>query len=93
MLQVNEYFKGTVKSIGFKNEEGTATIGVMEPGEYEFGTTTIEYMTVISGTLSVKLPGSDEYKMYRKGETFTVPKDRRFKLEVAEQTAYTCFYI
>jgi uncharacterized protein YaiE (UPF0345 family) len=93
MLKVNEYFKGTVKSIGFRNKEGTATVGVMEPGEYEFSTSTIEYMTVISGTLTVQLPDSDEWKICHKGETFTVPANKKFKLEVAEQTAYSCFYI
>jgi uncharacterized protein YaiE (UPF0345 family) len=90
---MNEYFEGTVKSIGFANTDGRATVGVMEPGEYEFSTSTIEYMTVISGTLSVLHPGADEWKVYRKGETFSVPADRTFRLEVAEQTAYSCFYI
>ena len=38
MLSVNEYFEGKVKSIGFNNAEGKVTAGVMEIGEYEFGT-------------------------------------------------------
>ena len=38
MLQVNEYFSGNVKSIGFDNADQRATVGVMAPGEYEFGT-------------------------------------------------------
>ena len=38
MFKVNEYFDGTVKSIAFGTAEGPATIGVMAPGEYEFGT-------------------------------------------------------
>lgn len=92
MLQVNEYFNQNVKSIGFDNEEGKATVGVMAPGEYEFNTTSIEYMTVISGALCVLLPGMSEWKMYRKGETFTVPANKKFQLDVAEQTAYCCFY-
>jgi len=41
MLAVNEYFGGTVKSIGLDNSEGKSTIGVMEAGEYEFGTATV----------------------------------------------------
>ena len=57
MLKVNEYFGGTVKSIALENAEGVATIGVMEDGEYEFGTGTIEHMTVTSGVLDVMLPG------------------------------------
>ncbi|MFO7659585.1 MAG: pyrimidine/purine nucleoside phosphorylase [Candidatus Cloacimonadaceae bacterium] len=93
MLKVNEYFDGKVKSIAFNNKDGNATVGVMEQGEYEFGTTTIEYMTIISGTLSVLLPGTDDWQMYGKGQTFTVPANKKFKVQAAEQTVYSCFYI
>ncbi len=92
MLKVNEYFNGTVKSIGLENAEGNATIGVMDIGEYEFGTSTIEYMTVVSGVLSVKLPGSDKYVDFVKGETFIVEANQKFQLIVKEQTAYLCLY-
>ena len=92
MLKVNSYFNDTVKSIAFANGEGTATVGVMEPGEYEFGTSTVEYMTVVSGALNVLLPGCGEWQIYTDGETFIVPKDSKFQLKVAEQTAYCCFY-
>ena len=56
MFKVNEYFDGTVKSIAFGTAEGPATIGVMAPGEYEFGTAQREIMHVVSGALTVKLP-------------------------------------
>ncbi|WP_372773196.1 pyrimidine/purine nucleoside phosphorylase [Mangrovibacterium sp.] len=93
MLKVNEYFGGTVKSIAVDNEQGTATIGVMEAGEYEFGTATIELMTVTSGKLDVLLPGEKEWKTYASGTTFRVEKDVRFKVKAAEQVAYHCLYI
>lgn len=51
MFKVNEYFDGKVKSLGFSMADGPATIGVMAPGEYEFGTSSKEYMTVTSGKL------------------------------------------
>ena len=54
MFKVNEYFDGTVKSIGFTMAEGPATIGVMAPGEYEFGTAQLEVMHVVAGALTVK---------------------------------------
>ena len=92
MFKINEYFEGNVKSIGFENAGGPATIGVMAPGEYEFGTSTVEYMTVISGMLTVQLPGESVWKDYKEGETFTVEKDATFKLKVREQTAYRCIY-
>ena len=48
MLDVSEYFDGHVKSIGFQTETLRATVGVMAPGEYEFGTSQKETMTVVS---------------------------------------------
>lgn len=92
MFTVNEYFEGKVKSIAFKTEEGPATIGVMAPGEYTFGTNTIEYMTVTSGLMSVLLPGSTEWKNYREFETFRVEKDVEFQVKVLEDTSYRCLY-
>jgi uncharacterized protein YaiE (UPF0345 family) len=92
MFKVNEYFDGKVKSIAFTTNEGPATIGVMAPGEYEFGTSTVEYMTVTSGCLTVKLPGCEEWKDYNKGETFIVPANEKFQLKVKNDTAYLCRY-
>lgn len=92
MLKVNEYFDGAVKSIALENAEGIATMGAMEPGEYEFGTATIEHMTITSGVLDVMLPGETEWKSYQKGETFVVAKDVRFKVKSKGQVAYYCLY-
>lgn len=92
MFKVNEYFEGKVKSLGFTTAEGPATIGVMAPGDYEFGTSSKEYMTVTSGKLTVKLPGSDEWKEFGANETFIVEANQKFQLKVAEDTAYLCLY-
>ncbi|MGE5424050.1 MAG: pyrimidine/purine nucleoside phosphorylase [Syntrophothermus sp.] len=92
MLKTNEYFDGKVKSIAFHNHKGPSTIGVMEPGDYEFGTSTIEYMTVVSGTMQVLLPDEDEWSEYGPGETFIVGKNKKFKLKVPEDCAYLCEY-
>ena len=61
-MDVNEYFDGAVKSIGFENSEGRITAGVMQAGDYEFGTSEPERMKITSGTLAAKLldrPGQD----------------------------------
>ena len=92
MFKTNEYFDGKVKSIAFTTPEGPATVGVMAPGEYEFGTTTVEYMTVISGKLTVQLPGSDAWKDYGPNETFQVEANTKFKLKIGEDTSYLCLY-
>lgn len=92
MFKVNEYFDGKVKSLGFQTSEGPATIGVMAPGEYEFGTSTVEIMTVVSGALTVRLPGSEAWKGYKAGESFTVEAGKRFQLKVSADAAYLCLY-
>lgn len=92
MFKVNEYFDGKVKSIAFKGDDLPSTVGVMAPGDYEFGTSQHERMTVISGALTVQLPGQDDWQTFRAGDTFEVAAESRFKLKVAQETAYVCTY-
>jgi purine/pyrimidine-nucleoside phosphorylase len=92
MFKTNEYFDGNVKSIAFEAKEGTATIGVMAAGEYEFGTATVEHMTVTSGEMTVQQPNETEWKTYKAFETFIVEKDVKFKVKLSEDTSYRCLY-
>ncbi len=92
MFNKNEYFDGKVASLAFEGNDGRATCGVMAAGEYEFGTSTIEIMTVVSGVMEVKLPGESEYKSYKQFDTFEVAKDVKFGVRVAADTAYLCLY-
>jgi uncharacterized protein YaiE (UPF0345 family) len=92
MFKTNEYFDGKVKSIAFESAEGNATIGVMAEGEYEFGTSNIEFMTVTSGVMTVQLPGETEWKNYKEFETFKVEKGVKFKVKVNGDTSYRCLY-
>ena len=92
MFKVNEYFDGTVKSIAFDMDDGPATVGVMAPGEYEFGTSQLEVMHVVAGSLDVKLPGSETFETYASGSQFTVPANSKFQLKVVVDTAYLCEY-
>ena len=92
MIKVNEYFNGTVKSLGYETAEGPATVGVMAKGEYEFGTSTQEIMTVITGTLVVKLPGTAEWKTFKAGDSFIVEKNQKFQLKVEVDSSYLCLY-
>lgn len=92
MLKVNEYFDGNVKSIGFKTATLPATVGVMAPGEYEFGTSQKETVTVVSGALTVKLPDAADWQTFNEGGTFIVEAGRKFQLKVKIDTAYLCTY-
>lgn len=92
MLKTNTYFDGRVKSIAFDDNDGPATVGVMEVGEYEFGTATKEIITVITGALEVKLPGRDQWQVISPGDSFEVEKDQHFGVKTDCQTAYLCCY-
>ena len=49
MLSHNSYFEGAVQSVGFERNGRKATVGVIAPGEFRFGTGAPERMTIVSG--------------------------------------------
>ena len=93
MIKVNEYFDGKVKSLVVNGVAGKETVGVMAPGEYEFGTSQKEIMTVITGALVVKLPEAKDWDVFQKGEAFEVDANTKFQLKVFVDTAYLCQYL
>ena len=92
MLKVNEFFDGRVKSIGFEDDEGPITSGVMEPGDYSFSTGWKERMTVVTGTLTIKRSEDSEWVTFQAGQSFEVPADVSFAVRVEQPTAYICRY-
>ncbi|GAA4235120.1 pyrimidine/purine nucleoside phosphorylase [Postechiella marina] len=92
MISTNEYFDGNVKSLGYKSANGNSTVGVMEAGEYEFGTSTHETMIVVEGEMTVKLPNTTDWKTYKAGEAYEIDANQKFQVKVTEQTAYLCQY-
>jgi purine/pyrimidine-nucleoside phosphorylase len=92
MFKINQYFDGKVASIAFQTATLPATVGVMAAGEFEFGTSQKETVTIVSGALTVKLPGSDAWRTYNVGQHFIVEANEKFQLQVAEETAYLCTY-
>ncbi|AOW21762.1 pyrimidine/purine nucleoside phosphorylase [Urechidicola croceus] len=92
MIASNEYFNATVKSLGYISVSGNSTVGVMEEGEYEFGTSSHETMKVIEGELIVLLPNETEWKSFQEGTTFEVEANTSFKVKSIGQTSYLCKY-
>ncbi len=90
----NIYYDGKVTSrtVLFENGE-KKTLGIMLPGEYEFGTANKEIMEILQGRLEVKLPGSNDWLTITSGESFEVSADSKFNLIVKEPTDYCCSYI
>ena len=92
--KANIYFDGNVSSRTVKFADGThKTLGIMAPGEYEFGTEAPELMEIMEGELEVLLPRSSAWKEIHGGESFEVPANASFKLRVKTTTDYCCSYL
>lgn len=90
----NMYFDGQVTSRTLNFSDGTRkTLGIMMPGDYEFGTAEAEIMDITAGDLDVKLPGSESFVNIKGGESFNVPANAKFQVKVKTITDYCCSYI
>lgn len=92
--KANVYFDGKVTSRTVVFADGSKkTLGVMLPGEYEFGTDAAEVMEMLAGEMDVLLPGQEQWRTYKAGESFDVPANSRFKLKVPAVVDYCCSYV
>ncbi len=93
-LECNSYFNGAVTSRTIKFQDGSKkTLGFMLVGEYEFGTDKAELMEITSGELDVKLPDTAEWISVKGGESFNVPSNSKFQVNVKSITDYCCSYL
>lgn len=91
--EANVYFEGKVTSRTVHFPDGSKkTLGIMLPGDYEFGTDAKELMEILAGKLDVQLPGQD-WQSFAAGQSFEVPANASFKLKVQEVTDYCCSYL
>ena len=92
MLNHNTYFEGKVQSVGFERNGRKATVGVIAPGEFHFGTDAAERMTVTSGELHAKLTGGT-WVVYPAGTAFEVPAKSGFDVKAIAPAAYLCEFL
>ncbi|NJD55737.1 MAG: pyrimidine/purine nucleoside phosphorylase [Nitrospirae bacterium] len=94
LKKANVYFNGAVTSRTVLFKDGSKkTLGIMQPGEYEFSTADREIMEILSGELDVLLPGEKSWRHVRNGETFDVPAQSKFTMKVTSLTDYCCSFI
>jgi len=92
--EANIYFDGHVTSRIIIFPDGSKkSLGIMLPGEYEFGTLKKEIMEIMSGELDVMLPDSSEWREVKAGESFEVPASSKFQIRVHNLTDYCCSFI
>lgn len=94
ITKANVYFDGKVISHTIYLPGGERkTLGILLPGDYEFGTGDAEIMDMIDGAVEVRMPGATEFKPFKAGEKFQVPPDSKFGLRCAVISQYICSYI
>lgn len=92
--KANIYFDGKVTSRTVLFPDGTRkTLGIILPGQYEFGTADKEVMEVLAGSLKALLPGSTDWLTVKAGQAFEIPASSNFKVEADEAADYCCSYI
>lgn len=91
--KANIYFDGKCVSHTVLFPDGTRkTCGVIFPSTLTFTTGAPERMEINAGVCRVRLPGEDEWKTYRAGESFDVPGNSQFDIETLETLDYVCHF-
>jgi uncharacterized protein YaiE (UPF0345 family) len=93
MLKHNTFFDGKVQSIGFERNGRRQTAGVIDVGEFHFGTDAPERMTVVSGELWARLPGDATWRAFPAGTSFEAPGKSGFDVKAQAPAAYLCEFL
>lgn len=93
LAQSNVYFDGRCVSHTVVLPDGTRkSVGVILPAALTFTTGAPETMELVGGACRVRLAGAQEWTEYAAGQSFDVPGDSSFEIEVEEQLDYICHF-
>jgi len=94
LKQANVYFDGKCISHSITLPDGTKkSVGVILPSTLTFNTGAPEIMETVAGSCRVKLAGESEWKTYGAGQSFNVPGNSSFDIEVSgEPYHYVCHF-
>jgi purine/pyrimidine-nucleoside phosphorylase len=91
--KANVYFDGKCVSHSVQLADGTRkSVGVILPSTLKFNTGAPEVMEIVDGSCRVRLAGSDTWATYGRGQSFKVPGDSSFDIEVAQALHYICHF-
>ncbi|MCU0935343.1 MAG: pyrimidine/purine nucleoside phosphorylase [Gammaproteobacteria bacterium] len=95
LQKANVYFDGKCVSHTVLLTDGTKkSVGVILPSTLTFTTGVPERMETVAGSCRVRLQGEIAWKAYGAGETFQVPGNSSFEIEVAgEPYHYVCHFL
>ncbi len=91
--QANVYFDGKCVSHTVLFPDGIRkTLGIIFPARLTFNTSAPEIMEVNAGKCRVRLQGETDWQTYIAGDSFSVPGDSSFDIEVVEMLDYVCHF-
>jgi uncharacterized protein YaiE (UPF0345 family) len=92
--KANVYFDGKCVSHSVQFADGTKkSVGVILPATLTFNTGAPEIMEGVAGSCRVRLKGETAWKTYGAGESYKVPGDSSFDIEVVgEPYHYVCHF-
>ena len=91
--RANVYHGGQVSSRSIITSEGEMkTLGIMLPGVYRFNTEAPEQIDVTQGRCRVRIGDGSEWREHAAGESFRIPGNSHFEIEVTELVDYVCHF-
>lgn len=91
--RANVYFDGKCVSHSIELADGTKkSVGVILPARLTFNTGAPERMELVEGTCRVRLAGSEAWVDYAGGQSFDVPGQSSFDIEVGRTLHYVCHF-
>jgi uncharacterized protein YaiE (UPF0345 family) len=94
VTQANVYFDGKCVSHTVRSAEGKKiTLGVILPATLLFNTELPERIEGVAGSCRIRLKDESQWSAYGAGETFNVPGNSSFDIEVSgEPYHYICHF-
>lgn len=93
LKKANVYFDGKCVSHTVLFADGSRkSVGVILPATLHFGTGAPEVMELVEGRCRVRLQGASAWIDYQGGQSFAVPGNSGFDIEVLEPVHYVCHF-
>jgi purine/pyrimidine-nucleoside phosphorylase len=91
--KANIYFEGKCISHSIDTPDGSKkTVGIIFPSTLTFNTQAAEVVDLVEGQCRVKLAGQAQWQAYATGQSFSVPGNSSFDIEVLQTMHYICHF-
>lgn len=93
ITKANVYFDGKcISHTVVLADGGKKTVGVILPSRLTFNTGAPEVMETVAGSCRVLFKGESAWQTFGEGQSFNVPGNSSFEIEVTEPYHYICYY-